>query len=469
MLRSPRALFAVLLFLLALPVLAADAWTPIAPGGGAVEKVVLHPDSPSTLYAAAGAAGVYVSDDGGATWSWRGAGLEGLEMVEVAVDGSRVPHRLYAVSWSPRRVYASDDGGLTWRPVFEASDFAEPGLTVGVEGTVYLHTWWLFVGHGRGSRWEQVPLGDPEPIDPIHQVVAHPSVPGWVVARTERRLWQSEDAGGSWVQLPAPERPQAFAFAPAEPEVAYLSAGQTFSLSTYRSPDRGGNWVHRGDVAWEEPLVVDPFDSATLYNGSGAYTRVSRDAGVTWDLHFQPFTFRDVVADPAVPGRLLGASEAHGVLASDDGGVSWRRGEQPGLTANRFAYLSFDRLGRLYAGWDSWRGGSELRRDASGWGELPSRPPIGFVRTVAAEPHRPWVIYAGSHVGLAVSRDDGVTWRVLGSGLLNVVNGLHVPSRGPLVAAGYGIHWSEDRGEGWHESFPSSVVIDGSEWVAEVV
>lgn len=469
MLRSVRALFAVPLLLLALPASADASWTPVAPGGGWVWKVVLDPASPTTLYAAAGTAGVYASDDAGASWNWRADGLEGLEVKEIAIDSSRDPHRLYVVTWVPRRVYASDDGGVGWHQVFEAFDFAEPGLTVGGEGTVYLHTWWLHVGHERGSRWVAAPLGDPDPIDPVHQVVAHPTVPGRVVARTELSLWQSEDAGESWVRLSAPEGPQAFAFAPTEPEVAYLSAGQPFALQTYRSADRGGRWEHRGDLAWEEPLVVDPFDAAVLYGGSGTLSRISRDAGVTWDVFSHPFTILDVVADPSVPGRLLGASEAHGVLASDDGGVSWRRDEQLGLTANRFAYLSFDRLGRLYASWDAWSGGNDLRRDGSDWSELPSRPPIGFLRTVVAEPSRPWVIYAGSHVGLAVSRDDGSTWRVLAPQTLRVVNGLHVPSRGPLVAAGHGIHWSDDDGESWQESFPTTVVIDANEWEVEVV
>jgi hypothetical protein len=60
-------------------------------------------------------AGVLVSEDGGATWIDRSAGLPNRQIWCVTPDPD-FPSRLYAAPYL-KPVYASDDLGRTWRPL----------------------------------------------------------------------------------------------------------------------------------------------------------------------------------------------------------------------------------------------------------------------------------------------------------------------------------------------------------------
>jgi hypothetical protein len=200
------------------------------PGGGGLclHTVLVHPEEPGRLLVAVSAAGVYLSDDGGATWRASNAGI-----VVPFLPGSPAPefgqcvHKVARDPGDPERlylqhhdgIYRSDDGGATWLPMESIGgvDFGFP-------------------------------------------VVAHPSRPGTAyllpLQGAEYRctpdgrciVWRTTDAGASWSPLTA-GLPQegahltvlrdAFTTDGDDPAGLYFG---TRSGEVYASADDGDSW-----------------------------------------------------------------------------------------------------------------------------------------------------------------------------------------------------------------------------------
>jgi photosystem II stability/assembly factor-like uncharacterized protein len=111
-----------------------------APGGGGMclHSIATWPDDPSRLALAISAAGVWLSDDGGATWRHGNAGLVARYLPEDARDGALqlCVHNLHRAPTRPERlflqfhggVYRSDDAGESWVDIAAGlpSDFGFP-------------------------------------------------------------------------------------------------------------------------------------------------------------------------------------------------------------------------------------------------------------------------------------------------------------------------------------------------------
>lgn len=76
-----------------------------------IQALVAHPTRPHTLYAA-GDAGLFVTDDGGAAWEPIGARGDLPTIWSLAIDPSN-PDTLFAGT-RPAGVYRSHDGGRSW-------------------------------------------------------------------------------------------------------------------------------------------------------------------------------------------------------------------------------------------------------------------------------------------------------------------------------------------------------------------
>jgi hypothetical protein len=110
------------------------------PGGGGLclHSVATWPGEPDRLAVAISAAGVWLSDDGGATWRNGNQGLVARYLPEDAPDDqiALCVHRLHRAPTRPERlfmqfhggVYRSDDAGQTWTDIAAGlpSDFGFP-------------------------------------------------------------------------------------------------------------------------------------------------------------------------------------------------------------------------------------------------------------------------------------------------------------------------------------------------------
>ena len=165
-----------------------------------IHGFALSPQDPNRLYAFVIGHGLFISRDGGTTWTRLSTALP-QDVMSLAAAGGE-PEVLFAGSMASG-VLKSVDGGQTWQPS----------------------------NSGLGSR-RVMALG----VNPADQRV--------VYAGTDEGLYRSDDGGAAWRRLPFPGRNAAVvAVNPADPDlVLAIEAAGPRQGRVYRSLDSGLSW-----------------------------------------------------------------------------------------------------------------------------------------------------------------------------------------------------------------------------------
>jgi photosystem II stability/assembly factor-like uncharacterized protein len=202
------------------------------PGGGglALHSICPWPGDPNKLAVGVSAAGVWLTDDGGASWRTGFAGLMPDYIPEEAREETNAfcIHNMHRASAMPERlfmqfhggVYRSDDGGAAWVDIHEglpssfgfplAIDPADPDsafvipMTGAEDRTVPSGSLAVFGTRDAGRSWSHHGEGLP-PTDAyvtiLRQAFDHdgegPAMGLWFGA-TSGEVFGSIDAGGSW-------------------------------------------------------------------------------------------------------------------------------------------------------------------------------------------------------------------------------------------------------------------------------
>lgn len=257
-------------------------------------------------------AGVFRSDDGGA--SWEGVGLEGRLIMAVAA--SPVESDLVWVGTEPSEVWRSRDGGITWEPASRLDTLpSSPEWSFPPKPDTH-HVRWIAC----------------HPLDANRLWVAIEA--GALISTSDGgRTWRDRVPGGPWDTHELAVHPKA-------PDTLRVSAGDGYFESddggrTWRSPSTGL------DVGYLRSVVIDPGDPdvVVISAASGPYSayvagrsdgRVyRRRAGGPWERvrdgwPEEASTIAPLLCAGAAAGELWAADE-RGVHRSDDGGASWRR------------------------------------------------------------------------------------------------------------------------------------------------
>jgi photosystem II stability/assembly factor-like uncharacterized protein len=215
-------------------------WEPGA-GGLCLHSIVPWPGDPDRLAVAVSAAGVWLTDDGGATWRRGNEGLVAGYLPEDTPEDEigLCVHRLHRARERPERmfmqfhggVYRSDDAGQTWASIADGlpSDFGFPlALDPADPDSAYV-----------------IPLtADTDRVTPDRRV----------------RVYETRDAGGSWTAR-GNGLPQEHAYLTVLRE-AFDWTGEAAALELYfgatsgdvfGSPDAGASW---SEVATRLPPVL---------------------------------------------------------------------------------------------------------------------------------------------------------------------------------------------------------------------
>jgi hypothetical protein len=323
---------------------------------------------------------------------------------------------------------------------------------------------------------------------------------GALFAMTADELFRSDDGGLTWATVQQPSETNVITVSPVDHQLLYAAG----SDGIYRSVDGGANWEHISDEPGEwSRIEVSPADPNLLYGVASTETkdahrtvveyqiRVSRDAGVSWEVvktyeerrtsgsypcgyaykQFQPHHVTSgtlltiegctVRGDPVSrlstdEGRTSSAFPDLGTLTWSAHSAVGGQGVRPGrwyVSAFRsnilYTRVHHSKVLRTDDDGNSW---TTVFEDDSGEPYSAARKPVDFVTELTYDPRRPDDVFAvfeqyalnkdrykeleprGFEVRM--SRDAGMTWASLGSGDLPPVSRLAVGVDGRYLFAG---------------------------------
>jgi hypothetical protein len=399
-----------------------NTWTPIGPDGGAIAFLAASPAQPGLLYAAATGAGVFRSEDGGASWMRASRGLD-VAVQALTVD-PRSPATVYAIAGFD--LWKSVDAGATWAKTTQPDrEHSILSLAIAPQAPATLYAGTDTVRGSAvhqsvdgGATWKKLATGDGF----FTAIAVDPSHPATVYAVDDgsNRVLRSTDSGATWVAFDVgvdfhgttAATPVQIAVDPsAGPSVVYLAFQFDGADLTYRSADAGESWQRSGPGGY--PLTVG---RGVVYAG----TARSTDGGVTWTPAGAPPA--GALALAAAPGSAttVYAGTARGVWKSGDAAATWQPASS-GLAATGIYALAIDPLHPriLYAAAAGAVQGQGLLESGSGgerW-RLVGPPWLAdYLGLLVVDPVTPNVLYASSSKGVAKSVDGGNTWEVLEPG-----------------------------------------------------
>ncbi len=435
-----------------------------------VGSLFMHPVDPDVMLAGTGNnqyydhAGVYLTTDGGATWS-RTLSDDIITSVEYSVIDPDI-----AYAGSAGAIYRSIDGGRSWERVTNPPNWGAPGVVSGFPidfqidprnpDRLFANNYGggNFVSEDGGRTWRVASAGYTGA--QVRALGVDPDHPGRVVAAARSGIFASYDGGGSWEGLAFPPAPglewNAVAFDPAQSD--HVLASSNWDPVIVESRDGGRTWTV-GDRRLPEgqgwrTIVFAPSDPNTVYAGSAGYYSagtfaaeigasgiwISHDGGSHWEEANDSSTADAHVAGIAVhptdPGTAYAASPTHGLLVTTDGGVGWSVVE--GLPAMaRSVVIDPADPGIVLAGFfgsgvfRSADAGTTWTRSAAGM------PAESVVSAVVFDPSDSSVAYAADEMsGVYRSVDGGVSWTRINDGLATrAVGALAVSSDGSHVYA----------------------------------
>ncbi|HET7734754.1 MAG TPA: hypothetical protein VFK52_02160 [Nocardioidaceae bacterium] len=446
----------VIVIALALPTSAVATpeprWRAAGLHGGATCQLAA---SGGDLFAGAGSAGVFRSEDGGATWRPRRDTLP-PDLLALDLEAARSsPGTLYVSSYE-HGLWRTDDSGGHWRRLTNVATVSDVGVSPTDPDTAYMGAdqYTFLKTTDGGASWTDL-LDESENLDSDIVTVAPSN--SQVVYAAGLQAWRSNDGGARWSAFGGPlTHIEAMAVHPSDPDTAYLG---TYFDGLHRTVDGGATWQRISTGQLDDlpiaSLAIDPSRPQRLYAGTVASgdVWVSENAGATWTRRRVPVAQapnRNEVCALLVRanGTVFAGTRHGGLWRSTDRGAHWSRADR-GLTGTRGHSLAVVPTRPRVAFAGTFGDGVFRTTDA---GRTWQRRGLGgrVVTSLATTRSRPSLVLAGTEAGIFRSTDLGRTWRKV-SKSLSVKDLAFAPSRPRVVfAADYrGVLRSRDFGRTW--------------------
>jgi photosystem II stability/assembly factor-like uncharacterized protein len=473
-----------------------NTWTALNQNNGLnnlyISSLVMHPQNPDILLAAAGnygysqGSGAYLTTDGGQHWQQTltafPCGQNCWDPISSVKFSTSDP--LIAYAGSLTTFWRSADGGQTWTVMSGGNNgqlyYGPPGtengrpIDIQVDprnaDRVFVNNYGggNFLTTDGGQTWTAASTGYTGA--EVWMAAVDPQDPSRVYVNAKSGPFRSDDGGATWNGMQFPpmmiDVQGGLALDPGDPPRVFL--GEMNSGRIFRSVTGGQSW----DVVFQEtrvdsPCNVDDCDGFRAFafapsNPNVVYAGMRRailsinagdagtsfgvyksiDRGETWQASNDAVSAQQdinaLAVDPGSPDVVYAATIASGVLRSGDGGKSWAPANQ-GLPLLDVRSLIVDPAAPaiLYAGLEG--GGIYKTTDgaghwvASGYG-LDAQ---ANVQALAIDPTNSKTLYAGDTLtGAYRSQDAGQTWEPINDGLrTRAVMALAISSDGGTVYA----------------------------------
>jgi photosystem II stability/assembly factor-like uncharacterized protein len=321
-------------------------WNPSGAGLPAdSSRYAPDPRTPGTVWAFGGGGGVYKSVDSGATFSPANVGIETQGVLDVAFDGSNAL-RLYAAGGGsqspigPGGLFLSENGGASWAPV-DLGISSDTVLSVAVDpsnasrvlaGATQLSRGRLMITETAGASWQRSDHGLSGYYDYV--VAPHPSDPETAFGFSSARFFSTGDGGEEWSQVGETQFVvDQIVFDPTDPMVLYGEytgySDPSYYGGVYKSVDGGATWNDSSSGLTNgngRGLAIGASDSNVLLASNTDGIFLSTNGAGSWDPVLTGFG-RAVAVDPADAQILYAAVEPDGgaptLQRSPDGGATW--------------------------------------------------------------------------------------------------------------------------------------------------
>ncbi|GAC1648358.1 MAG: exo-alpha-sialidase [Acidobacteriaceae bacterium] len=358
-------------------------WVAVGPDGGDVRSLAYDPQHPDHIFAGSATGEIFLSEDFGQHWS-RLARVAGPTATDYVIDHILIDPSsgtLYVAVWSLLResggIYRSTDGGHTWASLAgmqgkSVRSFAmspsDPKIMVAgaLDG--------VFRTADAGATWERISPPNYAEIKNVESVAIDPANPEVIYAGTWHLPWKTVDGGKTWHNIHNGVVDDSDVFSiivdPKQPAVVYASA----CSGIYRS-DNGGELFRKAQgipftARRTRVLQQDALNRDTVFAGTTEGLWRTSNGGRAWRQLTPPNTIiNDVLIDPRNSSRVLIATDRGGILASSDGGTTFRP-SNTGYSQRIVSalVLSSKSPGTIYAGLikDKEDGGVFVSRDFGG-------------------------------------------------------------------------------------------------------
>jgi photosystem II stability/assembly factor-like uncharacterized protein len=377
--------------------------------------LIVHPQTPSILYAIFPGHGLYRSMDGGVTWGY----VNSSGLARLSFD-PQTPSTIYSAGGGTQfgGVYKSTDGGASWTRISSglfvlSAPFTEVSSAVAVDplnaSILYVGTTiaGVYKSTDGGANWTVTGAGLPGGVV-VRALVVHPTNAGAVVAATDRGVYRTTNGGASWEPTGLATVPVvSLAALPGGAGAALLAA--TPGLGVYASADAGATWSHSA-AGLPRPLVrhlaISTSDPARLYAGTDDGLYQTFDRGDNWAFTGLTNSGRAILGlavDPLNPSNVYAGLDFQGVFKSTNGGESFSWIFQANTN---FSTLAVDPSTPSTVFWATL---SRLYKSTNGGAQFSEINPPGFVSAVAVNPSNSQIVYFVSNSGISRSINGGGT------------------------------------------------------------
>lgn len=314
----------------------AATWLPFGPDGGDARALAADPLDASHLYLGALNGWIYESHDRGHNWKRLAlvGGRNDLVLDSIVIDKANPKHILvgaWVLGSRDGGLYVSNNGGATWtsdndmRGQSIRSMAAAPSdpkiVTAGTLLGVYRST-------DSGLDWKLISPEGSKELHEVESIAIDPVDPQIIYAGTWHLPWKTTDGGEHWKNIKEGIIDDSDVFSiivdPKQPATVYASA----CSGIYKSEDQGLKFQKIQGIPSTarrtRVLMQDPQHLNIVFAGTTEGLFRSSDSGKNWLRTTGPEVIvNDVYVDPADANRVLLATDRGGVLASNDGGMSF--------------------------------------------------------------------------------------------------------------------------------------------------
>jgi photosystem II stability/assembly factor-like uncharacterized protein len=374
--------------------------------GIAVWSLALWPANPDTMAAGTGK-GVFLSHDAGAHWTHISPpdDPEIRPVVSLAFDPAKASTLYAGTTHLPWR---TTDGGASWHSIHEGMIDDSDVFSIQVdpqhpERVFASACSGVYSSQNAAEKW--LHLDTPKGAFRTHFVALDPHNPGIVFAGTTGGLLRSADSGHGWRTV-SPESIKSIAFDPLVPgRIFFASPTAGLLVST-----DGGLTLRECNVGFTNrnftAVTGSKFNlyTSSAFEGEFGGMYRSETLGLRWFRAGAPAgeTILAISTPPDQPLTVLAATY-HGLVASEDGGKTWKPRKSP--PADRITGLLAISDKTVLAGTSS---GIFRTLDGATWIQS------GIEGVVSLHRSGPNMISALTAQGALASGDNGATWQKCG-------------------------------------------------------